>query len=174
MTSPELRRRLLRVGTAEKKTIDNFLEGASHTLAFGQSIDDILKQAAIDRLKLGQQFLRVAGRISNTSRPDWRSVIGRHYYAMYHSMRAVAYFAHGGDDYQEHNKLPSGVPGDFPERDLRANELKDARSRRNEADYDLYPGGTPYFRRNARSLAPVAIRFVDECQQYLGRKGCEF
>lgn len=174
MTTAELRRRLLRVGTADKKTIALFTEGISHSSAFGQPIAEISDQAAAARLKLGEQFLRVAIRMGETPPRDWRSVIGRYYYAMYQSMRAVAFFAHGGDDYQNHNKLPNGIPTDFPQRDLRANELKDARSRRNEADYDLYPNGAPYFRRNAKALAPVAKGFVFECRTYLLQKGCKF
>lgn len=174
MTGPDLRRRLQRVSTADKKTIKYFGEGASLATAFGKSIEDVRHQAAADRLKLGEHFLRIAKRMSNLPRCDWRSVIGRYYYAMYHSMRAVSFYAYGGDDYQEHSKLPQKIPDDFPNKNLRANELRDARTRRNEADYDLFPSGSPHFRTNAVLLAPIAAQFVSECRLYMQQKGCNF
>jgi hypothetical protein len=174
MMKVEHQRWLLRVSTAPKKTLDQLTEGVLLTSTFGQPIEDLIHQAAVDRLKLGAHFLRVATRMSGISRPDWRSVVGRYYYAMYHSMRAVSYYSFHGDDHQEHNKLPGSLPSDFPNRDIRSNELKDARAHRNEADYDPYPSGTAYFRRTARDLSPIAGNFVSECRQYLLLKGCKF
>jgi hypothetical protein len=174
VTTSDLRRRLLRVSTADKKTISLYSEGISHSAAFGQPIEDVFDQAAVDRLKLGEHFLRVAARMSNTAGRDWRSVIGRYYYAMYHSVRAVSYFVYRGDDYQEHNKLPGAIPDDFPNKNLWANELKDARFRRNEADYDLYRNGGAHFRSNAIALAPIANSLVSECRAYMKQKGCKF
>ncbi len=102
---------------------------------------------------------------------DWRSVIGRYYYSMYHSMRAVCFYSFGGDDNEQHTKISSCVPDDFPERELRANELKDARLRRNEADYDPYPQEEASFRITALALAATANHFVGECRIYLSTKG---
>lgn len=174
MVRSEHQQRLLRVSTAPKKTLDLLSEGVSLTATFGQPIEDLVQQAAADRLKLGLRFLRVGMRMSATTRPDWRSVIGRFYYAMYHSMRAVSYYSHNGDDHQEHNKLPAALPNDFPNRDIRSNDLKDARVRRNEADYDPYPNDSAYFRKTARDLTPVATIFVSDCRDYLRQRGCKF
>jgi uncharacterized protein (UPF0332 family) len=174
VTESDLRRRLQRVSTRDKETLEKFREGESLSTAFGKSFEDVRHQAAADRLKLGEHFIRVANRMSNASRHDWRAVIGRYYYAMYHSMRAVSFYSHGGDDHQAHAKLPQMIPNDFPSRTLRANELRDARTQRNEADYDLFPSGSPHFRRNAIALAPTAAQFVLECRVYMKQKGCKF
>ncbi|WP_131831968.1 hypothetical protein [Mycobacteroides abscessus] len=173
MTVPDLRSRLQRVSEADQALLKHFAEGESLATTFGRSIEDIRHQAAADRLKLGEHFLRIGKRVSNTPNRDWRSVIGRYYYAMYHSMRAVAFYTHGGDDHQAHSKLAQKIPTDFPNRILRANELKDARTRRNEADYDLFPKGSPHFRTNAIYLAPIAVQFVSECRAYMQQKGCQ-
>lgn len=89
-------------------------------------------------------------------------------------MRAVCFYSFGGDDNEQHTKISNCVPDDFPERELRANELKDARLRRNEADYDPYPEDEAAFRTTALGLAKTANHFVAECRAYLTGKGIAY
>lgn len=101
-----------------------------------------------------------------------RAAIARYYYAMYHAMRAAAFEFHKGDDHEQHSVLSQrGIPDDYPKRALAANTLKDARTLRNEADYEPYPAATTYYRKAARALGPVASTFVAEARSYVVSKG---
>ena len=171
ITSPALDSRLLRLSKASKKNLDLFVEGISLEAAFGTSINDLVERATADRLHLGEHFLSVADRMRRSRTRDWRSVIGRYYYAMYHSMRGVCFYSFGGDDNQDHARILNYVPDDFPQKALRVNELKDARLRRNEADYDPYPKDATQFRPAAILLGQTANNFVAECRSYLSAKG---
>jgi hypothetical protein len=91
---------------------------------------------------------------------------------MYHAARAVVYFSHGGDDHQSHSDLPTKLPDDFVDAGLWQNSLKDARSRRNQADYDPYPMAEATWRPIAAILANEAPRLVALAEQYLRAKGC--
>jgi hypothetical protein len=91
---------------------------------------------------------------------------------MYHSMRAVVYFSHGGDDYQAHSKLPGYTPVDFPQASLWQNTLKDARTRRNAADYDAYPKSDRAYRTGALELQVQANELGKLSREYLKLKGC--
>lgn len=174
MTTPAQHGRLLRVSKGTQTILSNFAEGESLASHFGTTISDLKERATADRLKLGEHFLAVGNTMRRSRTRDWRSVIGRYYYAMYHAMRAVSFFSLGGDDSEAHSKLSGSIPTDFPLGSVRANELKDARLRRNEADYDPYPypSDVAYFRSTAVSLDPVANNFVEECRAYLKNKGC--
>lgn len=93
---------------------------------------------------------------------------------MYHSARAVVYFSHGGDDFEKHADLPGRVPSDFTDSDLWRNALKDARSHRNDADYDPYPSDPRSWRAIAGHLGTNAVDLLAEAEQYLKRKGCVY
>jgi len=95
------------------------------------------------------------------------AAVSRSYYAMYHAMRAAAFVFHGGDDHQEHQTLPGKAPDDMQTRDLWSNKLKDARERRNAADYDPYPKSETAWRLPALDLVAEARRFVGEVRTYL-------
>ena len=90
---------------------------------------------------------------------------------MYHAMRAAAFVFHGGDDHQEHKTLPTQAPGDMPTPDIWSNKLKDARERRNQADYDPYPKSEVAWRRIADSILPEARALVKVVRVYLRSKG---
>lgn len=173
VTTPQ-QQRLLRISKSNKRELGYFSEGESLASAFGTSITDLTHQAAADRLILGEHFLNIANLLRKSRSPalDWRTAIGRYYYSMYHSMRAVSYFYVGGDDCQDHTKLFSSIPPDFPDHSIRSNELKNARLWRNEADYDPYPQSTDHFKKIAANLHPIANTFVSECRNYLSSKGC--
>ncbi len=101
-----------------------------------------------------------ADRLMRARPPMCRVAVGRYYYGMYHAMRAVVYFHVTGDDHEQHSVLPRSMPADFPDADFWKNALKDARLRRNEADYDPYPMsdvsfGRPHYSCNIwRTVSP--------------------
>jgi hypothetical protein len=91
---------------------------------------------------------------------------------MYHAARTVAYVFHQGDDHEGHMALHNALPGDFPDVDRWKNNLKDARVRRNEADYEPYPKPDSDFAAVARSQLVTATSFLAEAENYLRTKGC--
>lgn len=164
--------RLLRLSRLSIAELQRLAEGVSLRDTFQREITELIDQAAADRLKLADRFLTMGDALMRSRQRLWRAATARYYYAMYHSMRAVALQHHRGDDFQSHTLLhEKGVPKDFPNQLVRINELKDARVRRNEADYDPYPSSETYFRTSARNLAAVAPAFLLESRQYLRSKG---
>jgi hypothetical protein len=122
---------LLLVSKSHKKTIDLFKAGASLEERTGYEIGALLSKATIDRIEFSQK-LRLAAKAATTgSNRSFRSATSRAYYSMYHALRATAFFVHEGDDHEEHSRLPSGIPVDFPNRDNWENDLKNARYERN-------------------------------------------
>jgi uncharacterized protein (UPF0332 family) len=165
---------LLRVCKSKKTIIDLFSEGIYLEQSSNHSIEELRHRAAVDRLKLAEEFLG-AGEVLMRSKPtQYRHAISRYYYSMYHAMRAVVYFTHGGDDHQGHNALPSRTPDDFIDNNIWQNNLKDARSRRNEADYDPYPAAKISWRRSARDLSLQASELIRLSRDYLRTKGCQY
>jgi uncharacterized protein (UPF0332 family) len=101
-----------------------------------------------------------------------RLTISRAYYAMYHSLRAVAYIYHGGDDHQQHSDLPQRLPSDFPDVAIWGNQLKSAREYRNQADYDPYPKSIAYWRDIAQLVDSDSKVLLPLTRNYLRSKGC--
>lgn len=163
---------LLRVGIASKKTLILYAEAIHLTSVTAKSIVQLQQQVCVDRLQMADRFIRAAEKLVRCRPPEYRSAVSRYYYAMYHSVRAVVYFAHGGDDHQEHSTLPTKLPVDFPGHNVWLNDLKDARSRRNDADYDPYPFSDAAWKSVASNLASQAPRLAQEARTYLQRKGC--
>jgi hypothetical protein len=91
---------------------------------------------------------------------------------MYHAARAVAYLSNQGDDLEAHDKVAGGLPANFPNLAQWQNALKDARLRRNEADYDPYPTGERNFVAVNRALLAGATEFSRECEAFLRANGC--
>jgi len=89
-------------------------------------------------------------------------------------MRAAVFFFHGGDDFEEHRTLPGKAPDDLPNQGFWANALKDARERRNAADYNPYPKGDVGWRQPALALKTDTRRFLKEVKTYLNGKGCHY
>lgn len=163
---------LLRLSQAKKTDIESFKEGLYLEKASGLSIDELRLQACADRLQLAESFLGAADRLMRSRPPMLRVAVGRYYYAMYHAMRAVVYFQTPGDDHEQHSILPGRAPGDFPNVDYWKNELKNARLRRNQADYDPYPAADQGFRDLATALRRQAHALLTEARSYLHLKGC--
>lgn len=165
---------LLRVSKATQKALAGYEEGIYIAASTGRGLVDLRHQACADRLLLADQFLDSGNRLFVSRPPQYRSAVSRYYYSMYHSMRAVAYFYHEGDDNEAHAKLPGATPPDFPNSNQWQNALKDARGRRNEADYDPYPISHSEFRVIARDLRSSAQSLSALCRGYLQGKGCSY
>ncbi|WP_436525601.1 hypothetical protein [Actinoplanes sp. HUAS TT8] len=167
---------LLRISKATKSELDFYGEGVHIVTATSRTLQELQHQASADRLALassflvaGQRFMRLRG-----AGPEYRSAISRFYYAMYHAARAVVYHVFGGDDHESHSKLPTKLPRDFVNAAVWTNDLKDARSRRNAADYDPYPMDNASWQSIANSLSVKAAQFLVVARQYLKRKGCAY
>jgi len=78
------------------------------------------------------------------------------------------------DDHEKHSDLPKHIPGDFPNGPGWQNSLKDARERRNAADYDPYPRPTGHWEVDARRIQREAADLLAESRAYLLTKGCRF
>jgi uncharacterized protein (UPF0332 family) len=167
-------RALLRISKLDKKTIVLLAEGVHLESSTSRTISDLHHQACSDRLVLAHDLLSTGNKLMRTRPPQYRSAISRYYYCMYHSVRAVVYFVHGGDDYQPHSELPTQLPADFADSALWRNALKDARSHRNDADYDPYPSNPGSWRSVAIDTATNAQRLLAESEQYLKSKGCAY
>lgn len=105
--------------------------------------------------------------------PMYRDALSRYYYSMYHAMRAVVFFVEDGDDFQGHSKLPGKTPDDFPQATLWQNALKDARTKRNAADYDPYPKSDRAHRPGASELQEKAQELEAISRAYLLNLGCK-
>lgn len=163
---------LLRVSKAEKKTLGLMAEGVYLSTSTTRALPDLQEQTCADRLMLAHELLGAAEKLTLSRPAQYRSAISRYYYAMYHAMRAVVYYVHGGDDHNAHSALPSHVPQDFVNSALWQNALKDARSHRNDADYDPYPLNPKTWRTVALDLKVKSNQLVALSEDYLRRKGC--
>ena len=85
-----------------------------------------------------------------------------------------AFLFHDGDDFEEHQTLPGKSPDDLPDRAMWSNALKDARERRNAADYDPYPKSDGAWRDIATSLRTEARALSVVIRVYLRSKGCRY
>ena len=138
----------------------------------GYKIDELRVKVVQDRLKLSQQFLDDARAMRRARPSHHRSAVSRAYYSLYHAARAVAYFVHKGDDFQDHAVLPSKLPGDFPRQANWQNELASARLDRNEADYEPYPRKDSAYAATSAAVTAQAEAFLTIVRRYLRRKGC--
>jgi hypothetical protein len=163
----------LQVITKYRKTQLTLLKnGARIEHVCADTISNLILVASADRFRLAQEFFFSAQRMVRLRPPMQRNAISRSYYGMYHAARAVAYLHHEGDDHEGHNDLHKGLPDDFPDVNLWKNALKDARLRRNEADYDPYPPDDKAFRQHGRSQIIIADKFISEAEAYLRARGC--
>ena len=150
-----------------------------NTLAFGlalakktdYSISALRSKAVKDRLELARLILKSTEASLTLPAPSFRTAVSRAYYAMYHTARALVYFKHGGDDHQDHSKLPANLPDDFPSASRWENQLKQARYERNRADYDPYPKSDRRFESAAHDLIQSAQDLMPIARRYLRQKG---
>lgn len=164
--------RLNRLARATDEQIKYWQEGVSVQSDSGQTISELISKAAADRWHLAYEHRHNANKLLKSKPPLYRSATSRYYYAMYHAMRACIFVFHKGDDYQEHSKLQSHIPNDFPPGPNWQNILKDARDLRNRADYEPYPKSNIAWRQCALSLKNDADLFLATTRTYLQDKGC--
>ena len=162
---------LLAISKSTKESLAAFKRGVHLERTTRKSIDDLTRQACIDRLRLSRLFLRAAKRALGAKPSQCRQSISRGYYSMYHAVRATVYHSFGGDDHQDHSEVARHLPGDFPNRVDWENEFKEARLRRNEADYDPYPLSDEGFRKVAKETVIKAIELHKVVLTYLGSRG---
>jgi len=163
---------LQRVSLAKKRDIEHWNEGLHLEKNSGRTIADLRQRAIADRWTLANSFRRNADRMMALEPPLYRDAISRYYYAMYHAMRSVVYFAEGGDDYQAHSNLPGHAPADLADAEQWQNVLKDARERRNAVDYDAYPKSGSAYSKVAYDLQTTSTRFLSVTRAYLRARGC--
>lgn len=163
---------LLRVSKASRKEIDAWFEGIYLEESSSRSIEALRQRAVGDRLLLARRFNRSATAMLAMTTPRYRDAVSRSYYGMYHAVRAVSFFCHGGDDHESHQKLPGFLPQNFPESEQWRNALKDARERRNAADYDPYPKTEGAWRADAEMLTAAAANLYSVSHAYLKARGC--
>lgn len=166
--------RLLRISKATKSTIQGWAEGVQIETSTGRPISELTDRASADRLALSRSFLKDGEAMMALTPALYRSAISRFYYSMYHAMRAVSYYRHGGDDHERHSVLPGHTPVDFPNQAIWQNALKNARDYRNAADYDPYPKSSASWGTTAQSLATDAKGLLEESRRYLRLKGSRF
>ncbi len=163
---------LLKLLKCKKSDLDRMRDGVRIEALLGHTLNALIVQGATDRYVLAKTFLASAKK-EHASRPGrFRDAISRSYYAMYHAARAAAYLNKGGDDYEHHSKVSSGLPPTLANLGIWQNEFNDARLRRNEADYDPYPQSHPQFANVSRTQYTIAAAFLQEVGNYLRAEGC--
>ena len=177
MTMEPVRKRLehrdkLFVAESAKRRIGDFRAGVSLESRTGYSIDQIVIQATLDRVRFAAFLLESSQRAMRRRPPEFRLAASRAYYSMYHAFRAVVFFRSDGDDHEKHAELPDHIPRDFPDRDVWQNRLKSARLERNRADYTPYPVADGRFRTEAKNAVEQANKLLPEVRAYLKKKGC--
>jgi len=168
------RDRLRRVSEATARDMVLWLERVSLEQDTGRSLEELRQRSTADRLALAVACTRRARVMMNTVPPLNRDAVSRSYYAMYHAWRAVAFFSHGGDDFQEHKKLPDFAPPGFQDAVLWQNRLKEAREARNRSDYRAYPKAEGAWRREAEKQYSHAVELVRLSRAYLRGRGCQY
>jgi uncharacterized protein (UPF0332 family) len=166
-------KRLNRISQATAEKIADWKEGVSIAEDFGSSIDDVMLRVAIARWRLAAEHLRDANLLRKSTRPVFRSIVSRYYYAMYHAFRACCFVYHRGDDHQSHTDLHRMLPVDFPSVDTWKNRLKNARLTRNRAEYDAYPRSAAAWRKQAVDLQRDSREALKATMAYLQGKGCK-
>lgn len=136
-----------------------------------QSFDNLLLLAAASRWRLGRLFLQEGQSLLSLPTPLFRLAVSRLYYSMYHSMRAVAFTHFRGDDNEGHSKLHTKeIPG-FDQTIKWQSILKNARTERNQADYDPFPSDDTNFEGAARSMEQDAAAIQHASMTFLRSRG---
>ena len=161
----------LDVAKAPKADLDKWRRGVSIEARAGETIDSIVSKACSFRLRLALDFLRCGRQEFARPRPNYRLVIGRGYYSMYHYSRALVYFIHGGDDHESHSNVAKAIPEDLDQRAAWANKLRIARLERNRADYDPFPLADSSYKSSATQVIEDAGNWAMEVKSYLRAKG---
>jgi uncharacterized protein (UPF0332 family) len=165
---------LSQVVKAKNADIVRYRQGIQLEKKTGHTVQELQHRGCADRIELARSMHQAGTKLMSSRPPQFRSAISRFYYAMYHASRAVVYFANDGDDHEEHSKLPIHLPGDFPGLATWVNTIKDARVKRNDADYEPYPDTAEVFKAQAKDLRDLSADLVQDCVTYLKAKGCQY
>lgn len=163
---------LLSVSEAKKANLDHWRNGVRLEADGGCSISDLVQQTVRARLILAEEMRRQGHLVWNLNPPIFRLTVNRFYYALYHATRSLVFYVHGGDDHQEHKVVPAYIPSDFPDFQTWQNNLKDARTLRNEVDYNPYPEADINWQLAATAMATRADALIPLVINYLRTKGC--
>jgi uncharacterized protein (UPF0332 family) len=163
---------LLSISEAKKYNIDQWRNGIRLEFNGGASIDTLIRETVRARLLLADEMRNQGHLALGLNPPIYRLTVNRFYYALYHATRALVFFMHGGDDYQEHKVVPTHIPGDFPDSQTWQNDLKDARTLRNEVDYNPYPAADINWQPAAVKMTIRADTLIPLVKNYLRGKGC--
>lgn len=162
--------RYQRVSTADRRAIVAWREGISLESHFSCTVQELMVRVTRDRLSLSHHFLESADKMTRLRPALPRVAVGRYYYSMYHAVRAVVYFTSQGD-IDDHSNLPKHLPSDFSNSTYWENQVKLARTYRNEADYDPYPLSDQYFKSAMSQLQTDAHDLYNQSRTYLATKG---
>lgn len=163
---------LLLIQKLKKSQINLLQNGVRLVSLAGRPIDELLRDASTARFKLAKRFLHSANRLARHKPVSHRDVVSRAYYSIYHSARAVSFLTQPGDDFEAHDKVPTGLPSDLPDVERWRNNIKDARLKRNEADYEPFMPSDPHFRAASSAILKMAQEFAQVAATYLKAKGC--
>lgn len=154
-------------------SIRSWNEGVSLVKDSGRTVTELLEKVAADRWIFASTQRAHAKILMRQKPPLYRSAISRHYYAMYHAMRACVFLSNPGDDHEDHNKLPLHIPPDFDQQSVNWQaKLKDARLARNRADYEPYPKANTAWQAVALTIQSDAEDLLRVSRLYLRKKGC--
>jgi uncharacterized protein (UPF0332 family) len=145
--------------------------GCSLVQRTGNTVDDLLAEVVVDRLRLAAEMHREAELALTRTTPSYRNAISRAYYSMYQTIRGIVFYTNHGDDYETHSELPKHLPRDFPAREYWENNLKNARLERNHADYEPYPRDDGAFEVSAKTVFQASQQLYIVAQSYLRTKG---
>lgn len=156
---------LLNASTNPLKMLENL-----RPLLSAQSLKNIeneLNRHVTGLFKLGEEHLRFAVGISKSA---WRHRISRLYYAAYNVRRAVQLKSSGAfaTDVSDHENIE--FPGDFPDRDARANRVRNLRNDRNLADYS-HEAGLADLLATPDDVEVFVRELQDVARKYLVAKG---
>lgn len=153
---------LLHISTSKRESLLSYSGGGQtrHPLPY----NEMMKRVVSDRLALAGMHLRTGDLMLDAG--QYRTSISRHYYAIYHAGRAVAFFDFSGDDHERHAELPNHIPSGISGSGEWSRRLNEARLTRNMADYDLYPVQSAAWHEDASNISIQASRFIAECQNF--------
>ena len=107
---------LQRVSEAPRKLRASWGEGISLETRSGHTLAELRDRSVADRLALaGDAGPPMLDHLDTLTPPMHRDAIS-HYYSSITPFGRSWYFANDGDDFEEHSKLPTGIPDGLSER----------------------------------------------------------
>jgi uncharacterized protein (UPF0332 family) len=134
-----------------------------------QSLEEIVKEVALDRWKLALSFARFAKNLP-VETDNLRNIISRNYYACYQAARALVFFI-TRLDVDGHKELPKKFTACVSSEHVKyADILKKWRDIRNEVDYSPYPI-TRDLKEAAQESCIETANFLSVCKDEFIKRG---